>query len=332
MRKLPIKLTGGQINDIISLYINDKKSARSIAKLFKCDAKTITSVLRKNNISIIHRPSKITQLPEQEILQNYHSKLFSITDLANKYNTSRAMIYKILNQHNIQHIANFDLLSKYTLNKYYFDNIDNEDKSYFLGLLYADGNNYTKNGRIAISLQEQDKYILDEFNKRINSNRPISFRDRKSKNIKHKNQYRLDIVNRYMSNALSNLGCINNKSLILEFPNNKQVPKHLLHHFIRGMIDGDGCISLSQNRLRVTLTSTLSFCQSLQLLMLNSLNISSCITNRKNNTKPTRQICFSGNNAITFLNFIYNNANIYLLRKFNIWTNHTQRKKHIPQF
>lgn len=320
MRKQPIKLTDGQINDIVSLYVNDKKSARSIAKLFKCDAKTITSILRKNNISIIHRPSKIAQLPEQEILQNYHSKLFSITDLANKYNTSRAMIYKILSQHNIQHTANFDLLSKYTLNKLYFDNIDTEDKAYFLGLLYADGNNYTKNGRIAISLQEEDKYILESFNKAVKSNRGLTLRERNSKNNKHKNQYRLDIVNRYMSEQLDKLGCVNAKSLTLRFPTEQQVPTYLLRHFIRGLWDGDGCISVLtsdtyKRHFRSSITSTLNVCQNIQYILLNTFNINSSIRDYSCNN-ITKNLNISGfiNNSI-FLSWLYQDCNFYLERK-----------------
>ena len=322
MRKSPIRLTSSQINDIVSLYINDKKSARSIAKLFKCDTKTITSILRKNNISVVHRPSKIAQLPEQEILQNYHSKLFSITALANKHNTSRAMIYKILKQNNIQHNADFDLLSKYTLNKYYFDQIDTEDKAYFLGLLYADGNNYTKHGRIAISLQAGDKYILEIFNQQIQSNRKLTLRERNSKNSKHKNQYRLDIVNRYMSDKLNLLGCTNAKSLILKFPTEKQVPTYLLRHFIRGMWDGDGCVSVlasstHKRYFRSSITSTFSVCASIQYILKQTFDINSSIKHYSCNS-ITKNLDISGfaNNSI-FLSWLYKDAQFYLQRKMD---------------
>jgi hypothetical protein len=43
-------------------------------------------------------------------------------------------------------------------------------------------------------------------------------------------------------NDLIKLGCIPNKSLTLKFPNEEQVPKDFLIHFIRGYFDGDGCI------------------------------------------------------------------------------------------
>ena len=44
-------------------------------------------------------------------------------------------------------------------------------------------------------------------------------------------------------NDLIDKGCFRNKTKILKFPTEDQVPKHLIHHFIRGYIDGDGSIS-----------------------------------------------------------------------------------------
>lgn len=46
-----------------------------------------------------------------------------------------------------------------------------------------------------------------------------------------------------MANDLINLGCIPRKTLVLKFPNESTVPKQLIKHFIRGYMDGDGCIS-----------------------------------------------------------------------------------------
>lgn len=323
MRKPPIQLTDTQIQDIITLYVYEKQSARQIAKIFNCDGKTITGILHKNNINVIRHPSMVTKLSkvsELSIIQDYNSGLFTIVKLAKKYQISRAVIYQILNNNRINHTANFDLLSKYTLNKHYFDYIDTEDKAYFLGLLYADGNNYTKHGRIAISLQEEDKYILDRFNQVIQSNRSLTLRERNSKNSKHKNQYRLDIVNRYMSDKLNLLGCINAKSLTLKFPTEQQVPTHLLRHFIRGLWDGDGCISVltsdtHKRYFRSSITSTLDVCQNLQYILLNTFHINSSIRDYTcNNITKNLNIAGFINNSV-FLSWLYKDCNFYLERK-----------------
>lgn len=49
---------------------------------------------------------------------------------------------------------------KYNININYFDNFNTEDKSYFLGLLFADGSNNGK--KVSISLSGDDKTILEK--------------------------------------------------------------------------------------------------------------------------------------------------------------------------
>lgn len=63
------------------------------------------------------------------------------------------------------------------INDSFFEKIDTEEKAYFLGLFYADGCNYINGNasRVALSLQEDDKKILEIFNNFIypNEDRPL---------------------------------------------------------------------------------------------------------------------------------------------------------------
>ena len=55
-----------------------------------------------------------------------------------------------------------------------------------------------------------------------------------------------------MAQSLINLGCVPRKSLIITLPD---IPKNLMHHFIRGYFDGDGCIMrLKGNRVNSAFT------------------------------------------------------------------------------
>jgi intein-encoded DNA endonuclease-like protein len=58
-----------------------------------------------------------------------------------------------------------------------------------------------------------------------------------------------------MNQDLINLGCVPNKSLILKFPTEEQVPEKFLSHFIRGFFDGDG--SVTKNKIHAV---DISFC------------------------------------------------------------------------
>jgi len=202
---------------------------------------------------------------------------------------------------------------KYTVNINYFSKIDTIDKAYFLGLLYADGwvsNSKSRGKEFGIGLI--DLKILEIFSSYLQSNHPI--RPCKKKKQHHSQGYNLSIIRDKLHDDLINLGCILKKSLILKFPNEKQVPCELLSHFIRGYFDGDGCIFVkTYNKASVQIAGTEHFLKGIKF-ELDNVNISSNIRKAKN----IYMLYFSGTNNIKkFYNFIYiEKKNIYFERKF----------------
>lgn len=135
------------------------------------------------------------------------------------------------------------------MNKYYYDdkffyNIDNELKAYWLGFIMADGyiekikkNNKVSAMRLEIGISSKDEEMLERFLLDIKSNAKIF-----NKKVKSHDVSLLRINNTNMCRDLERLGCVNNKSLILNFPT-QYISKELVRHFIRGYFDGDGCVS-----------------------------------------------------------------------------------------
>ena len=121
-------------------------------------------------------------------------------------------------------------------NEDYFENIDTEDKAYFLGFIVADGCISTNSNNIKIIQKETD--ILYDFKKYIDSDSPIF--TTKSGNISC-----ISVSSFKTKTDLSKLGILPNKTMIVEYPN---IPEHLQNHFIRGVFDGDGCISLRTDK------------------------------------------------------------------------------------
>ena len=73
-----------------------------------------------------------------------------------------------------------------------------------------------------------------------------------------------------MWEALNNAGCVPNKSLILKFPSSNIVPTKLLRHFIRGYVDGDGCLCITKpEKIELSILGTEEFLQG----VLNSLSL-----------------------------------------------------------
>jgi len=160
-------------------------------------------------------------------------------ELAKKHNICISSIYNILKKYDIKKTT-VHKNRKYTLNEHYFEKIDSEDKAYFLGLIYADGNINPDNSTIRLRLQERDKYILEKLNEKCNSNRPLRLNKFKAENWQNSSDLSLSSVK--MFNDIQDKGCFINKTFSLKFPTEKQVPIHLQNHFIRGVFDGDGCI------------------------------------------------------------------------------------------
>ena len=106
-------------------------------------------------------------LNEQDLIEKYLNGT-SITKLAKDNNVSRYVIAERLSKNNINKYKRGYFLRKFkTINENYFDEINSEEKAYFLGLLYADGCNHNldKKKKISISLQEEDKFILEQFSR-----------------------------------------------------------------------------------------------------------------------------------------------------------------------
>lgn len=125
-------------------------------------------------------------------------------------------------------------VNKYSFNEDYFEKIDTEDKAYFLGFIVADGS--VNEFRLNISQKEPD--ILFQFEKFIN------LKDGVRKHTK-RNIHFLNLTSSKLVNDLNNLGIYQNKTMIVKYPN---IPKELEHHFMRGVFDGDGCISIHKRR------------------------------------------------------------------------------------
>lgn len=295
---------------IITLYVNGMMQ-KDIANMFNTSKSSIGRFLRSYNV---FGRTKLTLDDKEDIVSLYKSGN-TMDEIALKYGISNKTVSEILHLSGA-HISRYGEHSKkYTLDEHYFDIIDNPDKAYILGLLYADGCNTGKS--ISISLKSEDKYILEKINKLIGSNRQLKLIPYHQKNERWSDQYSLCITNKYMATQLMNLGVVPHKSLILTFPD--WLSEDLYPDFIRGYMDGDG--NIAKKEKRINLIGTETFCSKLADILHEVLNINCGIYlchGNKNTTTRTLQIA-GGNQVKRFLDYIYNDANLYLFRKYDIY-------------
>lgn len=256
----------------------------------------------------------ITKDKEFEIIDKYNNGM-SINQIVKEYGLSWHKIEKMLLNNNVQ------LRRRYRINEHYFDEINTPNKAYILGLLYADGgntSNYDKNRYcVTITLKHDDCKILENIRDEIGYDAPIKFREYDSTG----KIATLDICNKHMVLTLHNLGIIPNKTFSLRFP--EWLDEELYSHFIRGYMDGDGCITFRDRKvapqLSCTITSTLDMCTNISLIINNMCNIKSHIYNvghTKCNSR-IKTLIISGNlQCKRFLDYIYQDANFKLERKY----------------
>lgn len=213
---------------------------------------------------------------------------------------------------------------KYTYNHDYFSAIDSEDKAYWLGFILADGSVFRgKNNscELSIKLNLGDIEHLKKFNKCINGNNEIITFNRKCNlNDKYYDGCQIRLYSKKIVDDLSKFGIVQNKSLIVEMPSN--IDERYIRHLVRGIFDGDGCITKNRrdngwtknNYVKCDFTSG-------SVIFLNQLReklyeygIKSYVM--KNHDEVWKLIIGGMKNCDTFLHFIYDDATIYLDRKF----------------
>lgn len=261
--------------------------------------------------------NKFSKKQEIEITTRYTNGEKS-TDLAKIFDCCYATILNIVNRNGGKSKTNSEAHSKYTCNDNYFAEINSEDKAYFLGLLYADGCVHNTQPRFLISLQEEDKYILELFKEKIEYNGYLYLRPSEI----HKNQYSLEITSSIIKNDLINLGCMPKKSLILTFPTTLQVPELYLNHFIRGVFDGDGSVGLIDRIINGAeyKEQYINFIGSNEFIigLIEKLNFLDHINKSSTNNGNNIQIFIKNKkDFISMYNYLYKDATIYLNRKYN---------------
>ena len=202
-------------------------------------------------------------------------------------------------------------------NEKYFDHINTSDKAYWLGFLYADAYNCDMSNTVGITLQGKDKEHLKKLAKAVSL--PEEKVIRKTTNAGH-DICNLNLYSQYMSNILTKQGCPRAKSFIITYP--KWLLPELNRHFIRGLFDGDGCLTFRviQNEWKWSIVSTKRSCEKIQEILLNTLGISVSIYYISKTNKNTYNLETSGNEKIyAIMSWLYDGSNeeIRLERKYN---------------
>jgi hypothetical protein len=208
--------------------------------------------------------------------------------------------------------------SNQNVDEHAFDIIDTEEKAYWLGFIFADGTIGSNNYRFELSLSLKDKTHLEKFKTFIKYNKPVKIA--KAGYGKRADQIymrcRIFFNSKHLHGILNSYGCTPRKSLTLTFPK-KEIFKEvvLIKHFLRGYVDGDGCISYAtKNHTHMTLVieGTKAFLDGFQ----DNLILEKPNKIRKKSFGKSYHLSFQRSRGLYVLKYLYKQTTVYLDRKY----------------
>lgn len=184
---------------------------------------------------------------------------------------------------------------------------------YWAGFIAADSC-VTKDNRLELALKLDDIEHVRSFKRAIEAEHEVSVsHQRKACRIRIRSE-------KIAKSLMDNFNIIPNKSKILEFPYIEE--EYLLFEYIRGYIDGDGCLSVSKTENPLGLPN-LIICSGSYSFLEEISDIFSLYTNNYNIPKYQSnvwKISYGRYDSLKILELVYNNSsvNTRLLRKYNI--------------
>ncbi len=250
---------------------------------------------------------------EIDFLKNNYAKM-SYREIGNFLKRTQSSV------ENKAHKLGINREKKYNLNINFFKPPLTEFSAYWLGFIAADGYVSQNSKEVSIELKKDDYEHLKKFNKHLQGNMFIKYRTRNPRYIKGKytgqsELCEITVYSKPLVLDLNSLGICPRKSLIIQFQDLKD--DSLTWSYIRGFFDGDGSIYYDKrsNQLRCKIAcSSPVFIEGFQNF-LNRFNIKTykdgegCGITGKESTR-------------IFLSKMYDNANVYLDRKYKKYQNY----------
>lgn len=293
----------------VKMYLSGEGTLTQLQSILGINKDLIVARLKELGYTIKrgYKLSTVVGLKDatEEYLANFNNNP-SLTQIAAKHGIKRQTLsshikelgYEVINHQN-----------RLKFDNTIFDNIDTEEKAYWLGFIFADGY-VSDNNDFEVSLGIKDFNHLNSLHLFMKTEKQIGFNETRC---------RLCVRDTHLVSTLKSYGCIPRKSLVLEFPEEKIFKDiELIKHFIRGFVDGDGCITYTDKehtKPQLSILGTEQFLNKLQEYLPIDF-IHQLGYNNKSKSLITRVLSFNGSVACNVCKFLYQNSKVYLDRKY----------------
>lgn len=266
----------------------------------------------------------ITKEMEENIIKDYQSGLSSIK-LSDKYSINPSSVFNVLKRNGLSARSNSINSRKYDCNHDFFESIDTEEKAYWLGFIFADGwiSKQQYGEYFGITLSTKDVNHLYKLKTSMGSTYKVNSYQNDTP-YKDDTQYSVyKVSSKKIVADLVDKGVFENKTNIIEPP--KGVPEKLIRHFIRGYFDGDGSLSYyvsSRNRkmYQVKILGTESLLDYINNFVEEKIGFRIPRYYKRKETQTVMSYEMNSKiRTMSFLDYIYKDATVYLDRKYELY-------------
>jgi hypothetical protein len=249
---------------------------------------------------------------EKNQIRDLYESGFTTHDLSLRFGRSKGTINKAIRDAGGCLRTNPETSRKHSIRLEAF-NSDTSERNYWLGFLAADGN-VTKD-RFTLALSTKDIIHLEKFRDFLGSSHPISTRFQSYPGRKETSISRISIVSKQMASDLKDFGIIENKSLTFAPVEEMRFDSD----FWRGMVDGDGNIHIDKRGyLHLQLCGSLSCIEMFESWCKSLVNTRATIRQ----DKSIWNFRVGGNPAVSIASALYDDAPVYLDRKYQTYLRH----------
>lgn len=242
---------------------------------------------------------------ESEMVRLYVDEGKNTNEIAKVFNTYNTSVRRVLIRNNVE-LRSYGVAQRRVSLQDIKVKEGTPDFDYFIGLLATDG--CVTGDRIVLDFSKENKELLDYWNEFLGNTCNITCSIHKVFKVP---QYRIAFRNPEIKDYLASFGIVPRKTFNLSL-------SYINWNVLRGIIDGDGCVS-STNKDTTLKISITSACKNFLVQIqdfLNEYSIKSSIleSNRNKNTTYDLHI-YKSEDLITMYENLYTNAHFFLKRK-----------------
>lgn len=291
-------------------------SARRIASKCTLDFKDVQQIIKDNKFDI--KKEYFNEDLIEHIISLYKDGV-SAKNLGIKYSIDKRRIQRWVKEKGVMR-SNHDARRFTFFDECYFDDISTAAKAYWLGFFYADAYNNKSTQTVSVSLADKDRSHLIKLAQAINLPKSKIKLYNSTLNDQKYPACTLRMYSKHMCDALEQKGCPQAKSFIIKYP--EWLRPELNNHFIRGIFDGDGCLTkrTSNHEWKLSIVSTSDGCKAISDILYRDAGVLVATYYISQTEHNTYELQTNGNEKITkIMKWLYEDSThlIRLNRKYD---------------